>query len=69
MANGHISGETANDYCSHFWCSDIRQPEQLQKVKGINLHLDRIVGLQKMSWDGFQPNALLLNHGESGLPA
>jgi hypothetical protein len=66
VANGHISGETANDYCSHFWCNDIRQPERLQKMEGINLHLDSIVGLQKMSWDGFQPNALLLNHGESG---
>ena len=66
VANGHISGETANDYGSHFWCSDLRQSERPQKLGGANPQLDRIAGLQTMSWDGFQPNALLLNHGESG---
>jgi len=66
VVNGHISGDTAHDYCTHFWCSDVRQTQPLETPNAINAYLTRLGNTQNMSWDGFQPNALLVNQGTAG---
>lgn len=63
VANGHSSGESTKDHCSHFWCHDIYDgtsapnPE-VQKVFNTVMqgYFDR-----SESWDGYQKNALLVN--------
>lgn len=63
VANGHISGETTRDYCSHFWCKDL----YLTDAAGKNRYTDKLFTarpeLKDMSWDGFQANQLLVNSG------
>jgi len=61
VANGHISGDSTRDYCTHFWCSDVRHGAALQEAASFKPYLARLGPLDRVSWDGFQANALLLN--------
>jgi len=61
VANGHISGDSTRDYCTHFWCSDVRHGAALQEAASFKPYLARLGPLKDVSWDGFQANALLLN--------
>lgn len=63
VANGHSSGESTKDHCTHFWCHDIYKPlskpdramhEVFQEIhKG---YFDK-----SESWDGYQKSHLLMN--------
>ena len=65
VANGHSSGESTKDHCTHFWCHDIYKPlskpdramhEVFQEIhKG---YFDK-----SESWDGYQKSHLLMNIG------
>lgn len=67
VANGHKSQKTAKDYCTSFWCHDIytgtstANPE-LNQFFQINNKMN--FGVEGISWNGFEHNALMLN--ESG---
>ena len=69
VANGHISGRTAKDYCTRFWCHDIYTGSSKSENR---LH-DFFKDLQQnaferegQSWNGFEHNALLMNDGGRG---
>lgn len=69
VANGHLSGKSTKDYCTSFWCHDIYLPsDESQKGNSVQNFLNS--KLQKtitdISWDGFQPNRLLVNGGGKG---
>ena len=63
ISNGHLSGTSAKDYCTKFWCHDLytgtSRPnpvlnEFYQKELGMKLG-------REYSWNGFEHNALFLN--------
>lgn len=64
VANGHKSQRTAKDYCTSFWCHDIytgtstSNPE-LNQFFQINSKMN--FGVQGISWNGFEHNALMMN--------
>ncbi len=68
VANGHSSGTSTKDHCTHFWCHDIYKPlskpdramhEVFQEIhKG---YFDK-----SESWDGYQKSHLLMNLGGQG---
>lgn len=66
VANGHLSGESARDYCTRYWCHDVytgsSQPSpKLQAFFGTILG-DKGWGIGKnISWNGFEKNHLFLN--------
>jgi hypothetical protein len=67
-ANGHVSGESTEDYCSTFWTHDIydgdSEPDPtLESVFSLASE-DLLLG--RMSWDGHQKNRLLMNLGGEG---
>ncbi len=65
VANGHISGATTLDYCTHFWCKDIYLGGQTSGPAFAQAVTKNLPGIRNMSWDGFQANRLLLNrHGQ-----
>lgn len=59
-ANGHLSGESARDYCSRFWTHDIYSgsPEDLAQMLVFTVEGEARDG---MSWNGFEHNHLFLN--------
>lgn len=68
VANGHLSGESAKDYCTRFWCHDLytgtSKPDPL-----LNDFFSKELGLKlgrQMSWNGFEKNVLYLNQPEVG---
>lgn len=61
VANGNISGRSARDYCSHFWCKDIYAAEAMGGAAFTDQLFTTRAGLETMSWDGFQANQLLIN--------
>ncbi len=59
IANGNISSTTAMDYCTTYWCHDIYTgSSRLDPILdlGFRRKLD-----QKISWNGFEHNVLLMN--------
>lgn len=66
VANGHVSRESAQDYCTKFWRHDIytgsSQPNPTVKA----LFQESLFGTPGVSWNGFEHNCLLLNHGGEG---
>ncbi|MCH8048401.1 MAG: CRTAC1 family protein, partial [Planctomycetes bacterium] len=64
VANGHSSGKSTKDHCTHFWCHDIydstpkgANPAIYDVFKEVHKgYLDRTE-----SWDGYQKNVLLMN--------
>ena len=64
IANGHVSGNSAQDYCSTFWCHDIYTGNSQNNPALDQLFATEFVGaLQQggLSWNGFEHNHLLLN--------
>ena len=69
VANGHISRNTCEDYCTFFWRRDIFTETQKGKQDLATAQL--LVDSQKritdgMSWNGFEHNALLMNEEGKG---
>ncbi len=68
VANGHLSGSSAKDYCTRFWCHDVytgnSKPDPLLDdlfTKELGLKLGR-----EFSWNGFEHNVLYLNQPGAG---
>lgn len=66
VANGHISGRTTRDYCTHFWTKDIYLAGQMPGRDFTKAVIKNLPGIDDMSWDGFQANRLLLNRDGKG---
>jgi len=64
-ANGHMSGESTQDYCSNFWTHDIFDGDSQPDVVLGGLFEEVTVGFRSgaESWDGYQKNHLLMNRG------
>jgi hypothetical protein len=68
VSNGHLSGSSAKDYCSRFWCHDLytgnSSPNKLIDTffKG---ELQTKLG-KEFSWNGFEHNVLYLNQPDRG---
>lgn len=65
VANGHSSGESTKDHCTHFWCHDIYNPSV--KPNRAMHEAFQIVHRgyfdKSESWDGYQKSNLLMNIG------
>lgn len=68
VANGHISGKSAKDYCTRYWCHDVYTGSSYK-----NPDLNKLFGIEvgpthKMdtSWNGYEKNALLMNEVRDG---
>lgn len=63
VANGHISGDSAQDYCSTFWCHDIYTgSSKIDPIMQQVLDIGQAPLRQgAISWNGFEKNALLMN--------
>lgn len=69
IANGHISGESATDYCTCFWRHDLYTGSSKENLAIEHLLTDQfrpesLRGLEsgRISWNGFEHNRLFLNH-------
>lgn len=65
VANGHSSGASTKDHCSHFWCHDIYDGTSEPNRDVLKVFNDSMKGYydRSESWDGYQKNALLVNRG------
>jgi len=66
IANGHISGSSAKDYCTKFWRHDIYTPKidtQSVIMAGVFKECQSELGVTE-SWNGFEHNVLYLNEGD-----
>ena len=66
IANGHISGSSAKDYCTKFWRHDIYTPKidsQSVIMAGVFKECQSDLGVTE-SWNGFEHNVLYLNEGK-----
>lgn len=63
VANGHSSGQSTKDHCSHFWCHDIYDAtsEPNKEVQTVFNSVMQGYFDRTESWDGYQKNALLAN--------
>ncbi|MCP4193460.1 MAG: CRTAC1 family protein [Planctomycetaceae bacterium] len=63
VANGHSSGKSTKDHCTHFWCHDIYEGDSNPNEATQELFQDVLSGYfdRSESWDGYQKNALLMN--------
>ncbi len=68
VANGHMTGKSAADYCTTFWCHDLYTPTKGQERVAKALHLNSMQPLFRgeASWNGFEKNRLFVNQGGSG---
>lgn len=68
VANGHSSGKSTKDHCSHFWCHDIYDGASQPNLETAQVFKDVLQGYfdRSESWDGYQKNALLMNQGGQG---
>ena len=67
IVNGHLSGRTALDYCTRFWCHDIytgssRHDQRLNELLKLTLAKE----LSPISWNGYEHNVLLMNEAGRG---
>lgn len=68
VANGHVSGNTARDYCTVYWRHDIYtegSPAARDQLFRVTLEGPRAAGV---SWNPFEHNFLLMNHTAQGVP-
>jgi hypothetical protein len=67
VANGHISRQTAKDYCTRFWCHDIYLHTSKPDPKVADL-VSRVImpEMGSMSWNGFEKDCLLMNESGRG---
>ena len=63
IANGHSSGQSTKDHCSHFWCHDIYDGQSEPNREVLEVFNSVLQGYfdRSESWDGYQKNALLVN--------
>ena len=68
VANGHSSGKSTKDHCTHFWCHDIYEGDSKPNPANQALFQDVLAGYfdRSESWDGYQKNSLLMNQEGSG---
>lgn len=64
VANGHSSGKSTKDHCTHFWCHDIYEGDSKPNKATQELFQEVLSGYfdRSESWDGYQKNALLMNN-------
>jgi hypothetical protein len=68
VGNGHSSGESTKDHCSHFWCHDIYTNDSSEDAARNEL-FNQVLGPyfdRRESWDGYQKNVLLMNLAGKG---
>jgi hypothetical protein len=67
-ANGHVSGESTEDYCANFWTHDIYDGVSEPNEALGSLFAEVGSGLRsgEASWDGYQKNKLLMNREGKG---
>ncbi|MFP6887456.1 MAG: CRTAC1 family protein, partial [Opitutales bacterium] len=65
VANGHLSGKSARDYCTTYWCHDVYEGNSTANAilkTFFNRSFEGSIG-HAISWNGFEHNALFLNKG------
>ena len=71
VANGHLSGKSARDYCTRFWCHDVYTGDS-NPSPTLHAFYSTILGEggweigKTVSWNGFEHNHLFLNDGGKG---
>jgi hypothetical protein len=68
VGNGHSSGQSTKDHCSHFWCHDIYTNDSTEDPARNDL-FNQVLGPyfdRRESWDGYQKNVLLMNLAGKG---
>jgi hypothetical protein len=67
IGNGHISGTTARDYCTRFWCHDIYTADSVEDPEVHDFLSNMLsVELTPISWNGFEHNVLFSNQQGGG---
>ena len=68
VANGHRSGDSTEDFCTRFWCHDIYSGSSApdRELLDVFAKETKPVLEQRISWDGYQHNALFLNQAGGG---
>ena len=68
VSNGHLSGTSAKDYCTKFWCHDLYSGSSKPNAV-LNAFYKSELGVKlgrEFSWNGFEHNNLLLNRAGKG---
>jgi len=67
VANGHMSGRSARDYCTQFWRHDIyiANPKADEVLEEFFVQNNKYLD-QTISWNGFEKNRLYLNQSGKG---
>ena len=65
VANGHLSGETAQDYCTTFWTHDIYTGDSAPDPQLADFFAEVMADWHSagISWNGFEHNKLYLSGG------
>ena len=67
IANGHLSGNSALDYCTRFWCHDVYTGTSRPNETLDTFFSGTLQGLgSNYSWNGFEHNHLFLNRNNNG---
>jgi hypothetical protein len=67
VANGHLSGNSALDYCTRFWCHDVYTGTSKPNETLGTFFSGKLSGLgSNYSWNGFEHNHLFLNNNNTG---
>jgi hypothetical protein len=67
VANGHLSGNSALDYCTRFWCHDVYTGTSKPNETLDTFFSGTLQGLgSNYSWNGFEHNHLFLNRDNTG---
>jgi hypothetical protein len=68
VANGHMSGQSARDYCTRYWCHDVyagtsKPDPEMARLLSDMFRPREYRGLNegKISWNGFEHNKLYMN--------
>ena len=65
VANGHLSGKSARDYCTTYWCHDVYEGNSNANAllkTFFNRQFQDGIG-HAISWNGYEHNAFFLNKG------
>ena len=66
VANGHLSGKSARDYCTTYWCHDVYEGDSNANTllkTFFNRQFKGGIG-HSISWNGYEHNAFFLNQGD-----
>ena len=67
VANGHLSGNSALDYCTRFWCHDVYTGTSKPNKNLETFFSGKLSGLgSNYSWNGFEHNHLFLSNNKNG---